>query len=324
MSRFLSVLSAVSLLVVSSGADWPTYRGDAARSGYTQRDLAGEAVAGLDLSSRCTLPQPAWPRDDRMLFDRAPDVVVAGGVLFFGSSADGQVIALDAATGQQRWTFFTDAPVRFAPAIWKDRVFVVSDDGYLYCLALADGSLIQRWRGGPTDEMILGNGRMVSRWPARGGPVIRDGIVYFAAGIWQSEGIFLLAIDAESGREVCGATTTPARSTCRSRTAARWPTAASRPRAISSRRPTTLLVPTGRAVPAAFSRGDGQFRYYHLQANGHVGGTQTVAVGAQLLQRRLGLQRWPPARSKRKLGAGRDRRACPAASFTAASASCAC
>jgi outer membrane protein assembly factor BamB len=40
-----------------------------------------------------------------------------------------------------------------------------------------------------------------------------------------------------------------------------------------------LLVPTGRAVPAAFARHDGQFRYYHLQANGHVGGTQTVVAG---------------------------------------------
>ena len=50
--------------------------------------------------------------------------------------------------------------------------------------------------------MILGNGRMVSRWPARGGPVIRDNIVYFAAGIWQSDGVFIEAIDAESGKVV--------------------------------------------------------------------------------------------------------------------------
>ena len=41
-----------------------------------------------------------------------------------------------------------------------------------------------------------------------------------------------------------------------------------------------LLVPTGRAVPAGFARGTGEFLYYHLQANGHVGGTQTVASGA--------------------------------------------
>ena len=41
-----------------------------------------------------------------------------------------------------------------------------------------------------------------------------------------------------------------------------------------------LLVPTGRAVPAGFLRDGGKFLYYHLQANGHVGGTQTVAAGS--------------------------------------------
>ena len=113
-------------------------------------------------------PQPAWPRDQRMSFDRAYHVVLAKGRLFFGSSADHKVYALDAATGEQEWTFFTEAPVRFAPTVWKDRVFVVSDDGFLYCLNAADGRLINRWRGGPKGDFVLGNGRFVSRWPARG------------------------------------------------------------------------------------------------------------------------------------------------------------
>ena len=40
---------------------------------------------------------------------------------------------------------------------------------------------------------------MISRWPARGGPVICDDTVYFAAGIWPSEGIFIYALDPASG-----------------------------------------------------------------------------------------------------------------------------
>jgi hypothetical protein len=35
---------------------------------------------------------PARPRDDRMWFDSAPEVVVAGDLLVFGDSADGRVI----------------------------------------------------------------------------------------------------------------------------------------------------------------------------------------------------------------------------------------
>ena len=66
----------------------------------------------------------------------------------------------------------------------------------------ADGTLLDKWRAGPSDELILGNGRMVSRWPVRGAPAILNDVVYFAAGVWQSDGVFLLAIDAATGKEL--------------------------------------------------------------------------------------------------------------------------
>lgn len=272
------LLCALGCLSTAHAADWPTYRGDAARSGSTTEALQKK------LSHAWTYrpahpPMPAWRRDDRMLFDRAHDVVVAGGLLFFGSAADGQVVALDAATGHEKWTFFTDAPVRFAPTVWKDRVFVVSDDGCLYCLAASDGTLQEKWQGGPSDDLILGNGRMVSRWPARGGPVVRDDIVYFAAGLWQSEGVFIRALDAQTGDEVwrndeAGRIYMPqphGGAMANSGVSAQGYLVATEDQ---------LLIPTGRAVPAGFARKDGKFLYYHLQANGHVGGTQTIVAGA--------------------------------------------
>jgi hypothetical protein len=137
-----------------------------------------------------------------MPFDRAFHTVIVGDTLLFGSSADGKVHALNAATGEERWTFLTGGPVRFAPTVWRDRAFVVSDDGYLYCLGTQDGRLLWKLRGGPGDSMVLGNGRLISRWPARGGPVAADGVVYWAAGIWPSEGVFIYAVDALTGKVV--------------------------------------------------------------------------------------------------------------------------
>ena len=101
-------------------ADWPAYRHDFARSGVTQEKL----VAPLHRQWTylpAHKPMPAWPEPGRELnrldFDYVFHVAVADGLVFFGSSADHKIYALDLATGRERWSFFTEAPVRFAPAL---------------------------------------------------------------------------------------------------------------------------------------------------------------------------------------------------------------
>lgn len=278
-----SIISFLLLLTVAApltAADWPMFRGNADRSGYTSETLP------VELSLQWThkpahAPVPAWPRDDRMVFDRAHHVVVAGGTAYFGGSVDGKIHALDTATGRRKWAFFTDAPVRFAPVVWKDQVYAVSDDGHLYCLAAVDGTLIRKWRGGSDDDMVLGNGQLTSRRPARGGPVIRDGILYYAAGIWQSEKVYIHALSLETGKIVwtnddSGAIYMPqphGGANAKSGVSAQGYLVAGADQ---------LFVPTGRAVPAAFNRADGAFQYYHLQKNGHTGGTTTSASGSFL------------------------------------------
>ena len=133
-------LIALALLALLPGDDWPTSGGDAARSNSTPAELAKDL--SLRWSWRSPHPSvPAWPSSDRQPFDRAFHPIVVDGVVAFGSSADGKVTALDAATGRERWSLFTDGPIRFAPAAWKDRLFVASDDGHLYCVRTSSGEL---------------------------------------------------------------------------------------------------------------------------------------------------------------------------------------
>jgi outer membrane protein assembly factor BamB len=277
--RHLFIAFAVGCFVtqLASAADWPTWRADSARSGYTT-DALPTQMSRLWSWHPLHAPKPAWPRDDRMSFDWAHQVVVAEGLVCFGSSADGKVTALDAATGTLKWSFFTGGPIRFAPTVWKERLFVVSDDGYLYCLKLSDGTLIDRWRGGPADDRVLGNEQLISKWPARGGPVIHDGLLYWAAGIWQSEGVFIRAMNPDSGEVVwtndsSGGIDMPqphGGANAKSGVSAQGYLLATADR---------LFVPTGRAVPAAFQRATGAFDYYHLQENTRRGGTTAIVAG---------------------------------------------
>jgi len=254
-------------------ADWPTYRADAARSGYSPEALPGRLA--LHWSHRAAAPVPAWPSSSRITFDFACQPIIVGDAVVFGSSADDTVVALDAASGRVRWEFFAGGPVRFAPAAWRDRLFVASDDGYLYALALDDGRPLWKHRGGPDDRMCPGNGRMIAQWPARGGPVVLDDTVYFAAGIWPSQEVYIHALDAATGKVVwtndrSGRMEMPqphGGANAESGVPPQGYLLADRER---------LFVPTGRAVPAAYRRADGAFEYYRLQQNGSMGGARAV------------------------------------------------
>jgi outer membrane protein assembly factor BamB len=186
---------------VGQGADWPMWRYDARRGAATPDALPD--TLHLQWVRELGTPAPAWPREQdyqgKLEFDRTYQPIVVGGRIIVPSMSSDRVTAYATETGEELWRYYTDGPVRFAPAAWRDRVFVVSDDGHLHCLHAADGQLLWRVRGGPDRRLVWGNERLISCWPARGAPVVADGVVYFAAGIWPFMGIFLHAVDAETG-----------------------------------------------------------------------------------------------------------------------------
>ncbi len=181
--------------------DWPMWRFDAARSAATPHRLA----ENLHLQWVRELPEPrrawAFQWDDRgkLDFDVSYAPVVLGERIFVPSNVTDSVTAYHIEDGRRLWRFHADGPVRLAPAAWQGRVYFVADDGHLYCVDAETGELVWKLRGGPSDRRLLGNERIINFWAARGGPAIKDSTVYFAAGIWPLHGVFIYALEAETG-----------------------------------------------------------------------------------------------------------------------------
>ncbi|MHC4405972.1 MAG: outer membrane protein assembly factor BamB family protein, partial [Planctomycetota bacterium] len=130
--------------------DWPQYRYDAGRTAATSESLATNLR--LQWVRELPPPRPAFPGEVRLRYDATYEPVVAGKTVFVPSMVTDSVTALDTATGEERWQFVTEGPVRFAPAVLEGRVYSVSDDGYLYCVGADDGKLLWRFRGAPDDK----------------------------------------------------------------------------------------------------------------------------------------------------------------------------
>ncbi len=279
MHRLLSFVLLLPVIGCAATADdWPQFRFDAARSGYAPESLPDDLSLIWEYRPAAP-PAPAWVGEDtRMSFDHAPQAVVAGGRVFFGSSADNKVYALDAATGVEVWSVHADAAIRFAPCVDNGRVYVASDDGMLYCLEAATGTEIWRKQLAPGDDMVLGNGRLVSRWPVRGGPAIDDNVLYVSAGIWPSEGIYIQALDPATGDALWTNDTAGYIEMDQPHGGARAKSGVSAQGYLTIAGD-ALMVPTGRATPAALAADTGEFRYFRLQEyNGRGHGPFVTAV----------------------------------------------
>jgi outer membrane protein assembly factor BamB len=266
-----TLIVAITLLMVPRlGADdWPTYGHDRWRSSSTAEALS------LPLRPRWIhrpqhLPVPAWPApakadywhykenlQPRETYDHAFHVIAADGRIFWGSSADDQVTCLDASTGQIRWTYFTDGPVRLAPTLADNRLFVGSDDGNVHCLSPEDGHLIWKTQVGPSPDQCLGNGRMISRWPVRSGVLVHDKLAYCAAGVFpEGEGAWIVGLDITNGVPVLRQSI--------EQSAQGYMVASDR----------ELLFPTGRSSPSVFDIKTGKF----LNSLKSSGGAYTVVT----------------------------------------------
>ncbi len=190
----------ISSVINAQYHDWPMWRYDHNRSASTPEQLADDLYLQWTVSYSPRIPVWDDPLNQNLMqFDRIFEPIVAENKIFIGFNDQDKVAALDISTGKELWHFFTDGPVRLPLAYNKGKLFFTGDDGFLYCLNASEGELIWKKLLAPSSVKLLGNKRFISMWPARGGIVIRDNVIYTAASIFPLMGTFIYAINADDG-----------------------------------------------------------------------------------------------------------------------------
>ena len=265
-SKFFFIFLVTFLLMhlYCNAGDWPQFKRDGSRIAHSKEVLPDNLsllwIRNLDK------PTPAWRDKSNSLlsYDRAYEPVVNGGNVYIGSMNDDSVRGYDIETGREIWCFYTEGPVRFAPAAYKDKLYVTSDDGFLYCLDAKKGTLNWKFMGGPAKLKILGNDRMTSMWPIRTGASIFDDKIYFGAGIWPFMGTFMHALDANTGQVIWTNSGDGMQLRIQPHSAKSFSSVA--PQGYVSVNDNFVIMPSGRSNPGVFNRTDGSFVSYENTA----------------------------------------------------------
>lgn len=206
----------MSLFVLTTGLgavaeDWPTYLHDNRRSGITSESVSLPLREAWHYVHEAP-PQPAWEgpakwdaysgrKDLKSMrnFDPAFHLTAASDMVFFGSSVTDAAHCLDAASGEERWCYYTDGPVRLPPTFHEGHAYFGSDDGYAYCVDVEGGRLTWRHAPAPRERSVPVNGKLVSLSPVRTGVLIDNGTAYFAASLLPWRPSYLCAVSAATG-----------------------------------------------------------------------------------------------------------------------------
>lgn len=203
----LAGFAAIGLWLAASAyaGDWPTYMFANTRTGVTSESVSGPLVEQWVFRSPAPpkpawpVPQPGWTEHPKVKFDDAFYAVADDNAVYFGSSADNSVHALDAKTGASRWTFFTSGPVRLAPTIAGNHLFFGSDDGIVYCVNRADGALVWSFNTTRDATRVIANGKIASLWSVRTSILVENNRVYFGSGVFPPQ-TAAFALEAATGK----------------------------------------------------------------------------------------------------------------------------
>lgn len=176
------------ITATESNSDWPTYRSNAGRSGYTKSSVPADLAKQWQTALKGKLSAPT----------------VAGGKVFVAEVDAHTVHAFDVESGTEVWSYTTGGRVDSPPTIRNGRALFGSADGWVYCLQAADGQLIWRFRAAPQDRRLTAFEQLESVWPVSGSVLAKDNDIYFVAGRsnFLDGGLRFIRLKIETGEKL--------------------------------------------------------------------------------------------------------------------------
>ena len=168
--------------------DWPTYRGNVARSGSSNQELGGNLEENWKVK----------------LGGRLSALTIVREQVYVAQIDQHTLHALSAATGEKRWSFTAGGRIDSPPAYWRGRLVFGSADGSVYCLRAVDGELIWKYRAAPVDRRLMAFEQLESVWPVHGTVLVEDGIATFVAGrsSFLDHGLRYIQLDVKTGTKL--------------------------------------------------------------------------------------------------------------------------
>lgn len=168
--------------------DWPTYRHDNERSGYTDQRFSGEL-------------NKDWKAD---IGGKLSALTIADGLVYVSEIEKHIVHALDEKTGKTAWTYMAGGRVDSPPTIDGNRAIFGCADGNVYCLTADTGELIWRFRAAPANRRTVVFQQLESLWPVPGSVLVENGVASFVAGrsAFLDGGMHFYRLDVTTGEKL--------------------------------------------------------------------------------------------------------------------------
>ena len=187
----------------TSPDDWPIFLGNPQRTGARPQALP-DKLQVVWKSKVAELPTGFVAKDrqhSESWLGALSAPTMADNTVVVACPETGEVVALDATSGQRKWAYPVGSKVDSPPTLYRGVALFGCHDGWVYALRLTDGQLAWRFLAAPFERKAVIHGHLTSAFPVHGSLLVLDDKLLVTAGFHNYlGGIHGWVLDPASGK----------------------------------------------------------------------------------------------------------------------------